>query len=57
MGVKRRYEAERWHLEDAKKGEDYMTDRIKKAKYDRKKKRVNNTNTVRRKYFYKWSIS
>lgn len=40
VAVKRKYESDRRLFNDASKGEDFQSERIKKAKYGRRKQRV-----------------
>lgn len=40
MAVKRKYESERRFFKEGFKGDDFRSDRIKKAKYNQRKQRV-----------------
>jgi mannitol-specific phosphotransferase system IIBC component len=46
VAVKRKYEAERRNLKESDKGESFKSDRIKKAKYDQRKKRVRSSHYI-----------
>ena len=42
MAVKRKYECERRSFKESSKGDSFKSERVKKAKYDRRKQRVSN---------------
>ena len=41
VAVKRKYENDRIFLKESEKGEDFKCKRVKKAKYEQRKQRVN----------------